>query len=491
MSLSPSFPPLSPAVLQAHRGVPPFVPQSTQLEAFPTVPNPLNWKNWNLKQAMPALILPTAVAWGLGNVLEHQLHDGHLLHGKLPKPLLVGLTGLAIAIPAITVAYGVFDALGLFLAGYGWRAVGFLYIGLLSLATLPRLIKANQWAAKNQALLQHIKAESPKLAEKFSGQALLEAVTRSINEKKLKQFDGTSLPPVTSTQLKQWADDRTVHWMVQGLVPLFIGLCAVTKVAQALPSDEGTLKHTKGSTVNQLWGGGEEPAHKVFADNFVTEANSVKQIMTHLPQRFNQSVTGLKKAIQPTVVSADTTQPPVKPFNYFMKQLEKTPTVALIYTLAMAGFTVTALVNAGLLLAGKKHLLVFGSDAFKPLVKAVAEIEGRENPRHKIAMGTNLGSKMALSAGQLNMAIATAASTFNDWPIGLSLLYRASAIPLITGSLGDFLKLDKIVLTKVAGFMQTTAYTLFLLVSTKPLAGTLKPPPSPVKPANTHSKINK
>jgi hypothetical protein len=55
------------------------------------------------------------------------------------------------------VAYGVFDAIGMSLAGYAWRTLGFVLFGAVAASTVFPLTKANIWASKNPELLRFLK----------------------------------------------------------------------------------------------------------------------------------------------------------------------------------------------------------------------------------------------------------------------------------------------------------------------------------------------
>jgi hypothetical protein len=445
-------------------------------EAFPSVPNTLNWKNWHLKKAMPTLILPVAVTWGLGNVLEHQLHEGHLAHWKAPNWVKGGATKLAIAIPALMVAYGVFDAIGMSLAGYAWRTLGFALFGAVAASTLVPLTKANLWASNNPAVLQFLKEKGASLVKKGG----LAKVAEAINEAGLKTAEGIALKNVTEADLKNWTEARTLHWATQAtLIPFFFGLCQLSKVPQALPKEEGvTVQHTKGNTANELWGGSEPPPQQVFAKNFTTEVGSYAEVMSHIPKRLHQISTGLPLAFH---AAKATSQPNESGNNQsalgrFMVEFEKTPTAALTYAVAATGYLVAGVTTVGLLLAGNKHLLHLPSDPFSPLAEAMANAKQPKSASESVAKTVHQAGQWILSSGQFTNALASLVTNFSDWPLAFSFVYRASAMPMLVGSVAHLFKWDKLIFTKLGGFMQTSAYALFLLVPAKQVASALQSP---------------
>ena len=269
---------------------------------------------------------------------------------------------------------------------------------------------------------------------------------------------------------------------------------------QALPKEEGvTVDHTKGNTANELWGGAEPPPQQVFAKNFSTEIGSYTEVITHFPKRLNQISTGLPvafRAIQSPVEQKEGTHQ--NALERFMVAFEKTPTAACFYAVSATGYLAAAVTTLGLLLSGKKHLLHLPSDPFRPFAEAMAHPNTTKQNTEPVAKAVHQTGLWVLSTGQLSNALAALVTNFNDWPSAFSFVYRASAIPLLTGSVAHFFKWDKLIFMKLGGFMQTTAYALFLLAPAKQVVSALKPTkPQPVasplgtvvKQANTNEQI--
>ncbi len=294
----------------------------------------------------------------------------------------------------------------------------------------------------------------------------------------MKTAEGVAVNNVTEADLQKWTATRTLHWVTQAtLIPFFFGMCQLSKVPQALPKEEGiTVGHTKGNTANELWGGSEPPPQQVFAKNFTTEVGSYAEVMSHIPKRLQQISTGLPLAFQ---AAKATSQPNESGKNQsalgrFMVAFEKTPTAALIYAVAATGYLVAGVTTLGLLLAGKKHLLHLPSDAFRPLAEAMAKAKEDKRVSEPVAKTVHQAGQWILSSGQFSNALAALVTNFNDWPLAFSFVYRASALPLLTGSVAHLFKWDKLIFTKLGGFMQTAAYALFLLVPAKQTVDALK-----------------
>jgi hypothetical protein len=462
---------------------------SPPLEAFPTIPNTLNWKNINVKKAMPTMILPTALAWGVGNWAEHELHTGHLAH-KLPKPLIPVVTTLAVAVPAITVAYGALDAMGMFLAGYAWRSLGFTTLAGIAGVTALELINANRWAAENGKILQFLAEKADTVKEHLAKENGFTELAKELEAAGLKTVDPNSkiAKTITEHDLRAWTKARNTHWVVQSLVPFLFGFSAITKVKQTLPAPDGQVEHPKGNTVNELWGNTTALQPQcIFVKNLVAETQGYGSVLSQLPMRTKQVQEAFTTIVLPPDEAHSSSnkvapEQTVKVKSLPAKILEwgkKSPLTSLIYLTANIGFVGSALLSAGLIASGNKHLLVQEADAFKPLADALVKehklkVQKLKNPLIQPTVEdvstlqpVRTVAQGVLSVGQTGAAFAALITTFSDWPAGLSLLYRASAIPYIGGMLAGFFGGDKIIFTKFAGFMQTSAYALFLLNTTK------------------------
>lgn len=490
-------------------------PESTSphsAEAFPAIPNTLNWKNINVKQAMPAMILPTALAWGIGNWAEHELHTGHLSH-RVPKPLKPVVTTLAVAVPAITVAYGAFDAAGMFLAGYAWRALGFTTLAGIAGFTMVDLIRSNRWAASNEKILHYLSTETEKVKAATATENGFKQLAQALNQAGHKTIDPDAKIEKTITEhdIRAWTKARTTHWAVQSLVPFLFGFSAITKVKQTLPGPDGKVEHTKGNTVNELWGDTTALQPQcIFVKNLAAETQGYGSVLSQLPMRVKQVQEGFNTIVLPSKEDTTTSTTPLQSEQPMQttKSLpakilawgEKSPLTSLIYLAANIGFVGSALLSAGLIASDNKHLLVQQADAFKPLAdalakesqllkqKAAAPHSKPSVPNEQALQPVRDVAQGVLSVGQTGAAFAALITTFSDWPTGLSLLYRASFIPYLLGMGAELFKGDKIIFTKFAGFMQTSAYALFLLNSTKKSLPPT-PPSSPADVAEVHQYV--
>jgi hypothetical protein len=106
--------------------------------------HPLNPMHINARQWIPPIGVANALVWGIANIAEHQVQDGHIPKGML-KPVYVTLAKLT---PLINVTYGLSNAAGAMANGYAWRSIAFTLYGLLSGLTAPWVMKDTQTVLK-------------------------------------------------------------------------------------------------------------------------------------------------------------------------------------------------------------------------------------------------------------------------------------------------------------------------------------------------------
>jgi hypothetical protein len=369
----------------------------------------LNPMDWNAKTLIPPVGVGVAGLWGVGNILEHLLQDGHLhapnnFMKPFVKPFLPAATALARITPVLNVAYGATNAMGAMANGYAWRSLAFSLYGAASAALLPLGLKDN----KNSLLMQTLKHDLAKAGSEATKKELAVKIAEL----------GVKAAPIR-------------HWINLGnaIVPIgmLLGLFTFTKVAQSTPSVH--LKHTHGGSLREmLKGKGEEepPLWDALKQNFKTETHELQKNFREVGHQLTfggKAITkGWQQLLHPQSVplSAEGKRPSA--WDRFSTPIMESEAVPLSYALAGTGRVLSAVMAVGLMAMGQKALFT-KSSPFELISKTAA-----------VPLAANVGLKTLSSLflfGQLAGGVSALFTKFTEWDPKLSSFYRTSSVPYI------------------------------------------------------------
>jgi hypothetical protein len=449
--------------------LPKIVP-TPQKEDIPHAPE-LSQGGINLRKLIPMVGVGASLAWGVGNIAEHMLHDGHVRFfskGLLGK----GLLKLAQWLPLINIGYGAVNAAGAILNGYALRSLAFTAFSAASLVAAPKLMKGNQFFTKllNQAQKEGFHEVSdaiknPKFHSWFKKNFTDEAL-------KLKKFSA----------------------LFNATVPIgvLMGVFTLTKAAQSLQGVK--LLHPHGNTLAELQDPHNPvPVGKALIHNAKAELNAFTQLITNLPQNtgksfkaFQQGLTrlGKKDSTEPTNTEK-TSEKASKPSGLgklwcnFATPVFNSPFTATTYALTGIGRMVSAAFAVALASQGATHLLTKGN-----VMNQLAKTAPTTTPQAQKLMG---GIGTFFLAGQLAGAVSAVFTRFNDWNPALSAVYRISAIPYALSGFSAMnrsfkpLGLGAEDMAKFGAFIQATSYLVNLVLkdqAVKPEGSSSKAPPA-------------
>jgi hypothetical protein len=393
--------------------------------------HPLNPMHINARQWIPPIGVANALVWGIANIAEHQVQDGHIPKGML-KPVYTTLAKLT---PLINVTYGLSNAAGAMANGYAWRSIAFALYGLLSGLTAPWVMKDTQTVLK---LMNAKRLNNPEQIARLT---------------KL----GQKLRPITT--------------VVNMTVPIgaLLGLFTVTKAAQAKPGLD--LPHPHGNSFAAMINHKEQPLKTVLHQNLTTESQNWLQLISHTPehvvQLFKDVGAGLRALVNPASAHVngahanaaqdkspqDNNTPaiPQSAWQRFTGPLMAGDSVSYLYALTAAGRVGAALMALGLGLKFAPNLV-----GHSPYGKQVVN-----SPQW--AKLSQKAMSQILLVGQFAGGLSALFTKFNGWPAPLSVAYRFSSVPYIvsgicSASKKTILGFDAPAWAKIGAFIQGSSY---------------------------------
>jgi hypothetical protein len=495
---------------------------------------------WNVKRLIPAAGVGAATAWGVFNVFEHQLQEGHAPQWLMRNPLLLKITQHT---PFINVVYGALNAAGAFANGYGWRGTAFSLYTLASGAAIPAVMADNRMAteiARQRDALHGLMARhtSPEALKALAAQHQVEAIFDKAAQgmggntahliarlhdgvhhagadeqrrlasmvQELMQTAQARAPEEFARiegQMEKWAAQgaklRPITRLVNNTVPigLLLGLFTFTKVAQSSPGVK--LEHTHGNSLREMWQGAPdgEPLPSLLLGNFKKESAAVVQAALHplsgLKQGTKAVGQGLQDLVHPAPAEADKRP---NAWHRFVDPISQSPIVPQLYAWAGFGRVLAAATALGLffLERGKPpgtplyQDLKAEMDSLKRLASGQAEAASvAATAGFKDTLkGTNA---LLLMGGQFAGAFSALFTQFNDWPAWLSSIYMTSSVPYLASAFSSVLRrsigpFDAPAWAKFGAFIQGTSYFVNLVVQSyeKKEPGQDVAPPEPAGP---------
>ncbi|MFM7468866.1 MAG: hypothetical protein ACKO37_05155 [Vampirovibrionales bacterium] len=414
----------------------------------------------NIRKLVPIVGVGASLAWGVGNIAEHMLHDGHV------KFFSKGITGKALLklaqwLPVINVGYGAINATGAILNGYALRSLAFTAFSAISLLSAPKLLKGNQLFT---TLLQKAQKEGfHEVSEavkhpKFHAWFKKTFTEEALNLKKFSALFNSTVP-----------------------IGVLMGVFTLTKAAQSLQGVK--LLHPHGDTLQELSDPHNPvPVGKALVHNAKQELKAFGNIMTHLPKNTIESLKAFKKGL--TRLGQQDTSTPVshtssqdaagksqpkglgKLWCDFATPVFNSPFTATTYAITGLGRMISAAFAVSLASQGATHLLTKGN-----VMNQLAKHPPVTTPQAQKLMG---GIGTFFLAGQLAGAISAVFTRFNDWNPTLSAVYRISAIPYALSGFSAInrsfkpLGLGAEDMAKFGAFIQATSYLMNLVLKDQP-----------------------
>lgn len=453
------------------------VPPAELTDPPTEAPSPLDPRHWNLRKAIPLVGTGVSLAWGVGNILEHMLHDGH---GKVFANGQTGklAAGLAKYLPLVNIGYGAVNTAGAFLNGYGMRTVAFGSYTLASTLAAPLLLKGN---ARYAQLLNEARAKG------------FHEVKDALKDPAFQAWFHQHMPK-DALALKKF------HALFNATAPigLLMGLFTITKVAQSTKGLD--LQHPTGDTLAQLQDPnhpGPKP-HTALVHNIRQELGAFGKTLANFPSSIAGSLQGWGKGLHrlqhPTPPhkcpeDGETHQRSLgQMWKDFAHPIMESPFTGFTYALTglgrmmSAGFALTMAAQGGMSLLTKGNLITQLEKAPKPPAPVNAKLMN--------AIGTTF------LAGQFAGAVSALFTRFNDWNPVLSSFYRISAVPYALSGISALnrsfkpLGLGAEDLAKFGAFIQATSYFVNLLVKKdEPKADHGGEKPAPTPPAHVHPTL--
>ncbi len=386
--------------------------------------NPLHW---DLSKVVPVTGVGVSLLWGLANIAEHQLHEATPLgRGLLKGPLVA----LAVAAPAVNVAYGGINATAAAMNGYGWRTVAFTAYTLGSAALALLLLKDNHQALKL----------SRELAEK--GFAHLDDALKNAP---FKQWFNQTFTAKDANR-RAWASVASASLPIGAM----LGLFTMTKAAQS--SSTFHLQHPVGSSVHSLLTGTDPERQQqgddwwtTFKRNLKGESHTVATLIKDTPQVAKTTAhdihQGWQHLLNPhtATTNADGTLQDATlaqgqnagAWQRFATPIMAGEGVALTYAwtgVGRLGAAAAALTLAG---TGAKHLLAHNS----PFAKLDALQALGEATPNLLQKSLKWGMGQSMLVGQFAGSLSALFTRFGDWPMALSSVYRVSSLPYLVSGL--------------------------------------------------------
>lgn len=408
---------------------------SPQLATTPQQPQRsiLNPLDWNLSKIIPPLGILSSLAWGVSNIAEHRVQDGH-------PTKFAWLNKLGQKAPWVNLAYGGLNAIGAFAQGYSIRGLAFTSFTVFSAFMARTMLKDNA------------------LSKKLTGY-LGREITEEVAEQARKGL-----------RLREW----TSLYNAVAPIGLLTGLFSMTKVAQSMPGI--TLDHPKGNTLREMFfpEDPEESLPSVLARNFKKEWSSFKHTAANSVEYGKKALQDFRLAFK-GLVSKSPDQEDQGPVSRFMEPITSGNTVSWFYTHATIGRVLASTVAALMFWRVSRSALLKGS-VYSKLLNEKPTINGNKAKWFDRALNG------ALLWGQLAGSPAGLFTKFNDWPIMLSSVYRTSGLAYGASAICSLLNLGKVknlgplfkdgkllgfderTWTKIGAFIQGTSYFVNLFI---------------------------
>lgn len=383
--------------------------------------------DFNVSKAIPALGVIMNVAWGLANVMEHHIQEGHA-----PKQAIFRYLGKAA--PAINIIFGSTCMAEALVQGYGMRSAAFGLFTALSLVAAPFLWRDTRLATK--------------IAKNLAGSGL---------EKIAKE--GLWLRNITSA--------------FNAVAPIALaGLFSVTKVPQSLPGSK--IEHVEGKTLREMQVNpeGEHKLSVVLRKNLRTELSGFKHIMSSIVTQFRNMGRDMAQGWR-NLTNPSPEMDGQSAWSRFSTPIIDGKSVPTFYSQAAFGRTLSAIAAGTLFLFGARSVLAGSNTVYHDALKKI----GKSIPTPKVSTPSEwLGRavNLALLAGNLGGVPASLFTRFNDWPLMLSMGYRLSALPYgisaffalakLGGKKLTLFGLDERALTKMGTIIQGIPYSLNLFL---------------------------
>jgi hypothetical protein len=414
----PQFGKPSPATPEQGKSVPGF---------------PWNPLDWNLSKIIPPLGILSSLAWGISNIAEHRIQDGH-------PPKTAWLNKLGQKAPWLNLIYGALNAVGAFAQGYSIRGLAFTAFTLFSAFMTRIMLKDN---------------------------ALSQKLTRQLGKKLTQEVAEQARQGL---KLREW----TSLYNAVAPIGLLTGLFSMTKVAQSSPDVE--LEHPKGNTLREMLfpANRKESLPTVLASNFKKEWGSFWKTISNTGSYTREALHDFRQAFR-GLFSASPKQEDKGPAARFMEPITSGNSVPLFYAHATIG-RVLASTIAALMFWRVNRAALLKSSIYNKLLGEAPQGSGNQAKWFNRALNT------ALIWGQLAGSPAGLFTQFNDWPIMLSTVYRTSGLAYGASALCALLSLGKIkslgalykdgkllgfderTWTKIGAFIQGTSYFVNLFI---------------------------
>jgi hypothetical protein len=450
------------------------VDSNLKQDAPPAPASPLNPMDWNLKQGIIPVGIGAAGVWGVSNILEHMLHEGHLhapdkgWKSKVLKPLMPVATRLAKYAPVANVVYGATNTIGAAANGYAWRAMAFGLYTLASAAMLPLAMFDNNNAMSLQKLKHQLEHATDGAAKQGLAQKIGDLAKQASGARRWVALGNAVIP-----------------------IGLMLGLFTVTKVAQS--TQDVHLEHTHGNSLREMLKGGDDapPMLEALGKNFKTETKETAKNFVEMPGQLQKGgaaiAQGWKQVWNPDLVQKNEDGTTPNAWDRFNNPVMNSAAVPLSYALAGFGRVLSAVMAVGLLAIGQKDALTKGG--VTAYDKAAGEALGTAVKASGKAPSKVAGVAMAAMGGlflfgQFAGGISALFTKFTGWDPKLSAAYRFSSIPYIVSGLSAAARITPLGLgatdwAKFGAFIQGSSYFMNLANSQN------KPPAAAASKATT------